>query len=82
MVAEKPPCSNHRVVHVFVFGGVSMRAVSITVRLRRSSIVGVAVGSFDLDASVKANTFAFLGQYEKVLPCTDVAFARHYSLGS
>jgi hypothetical protein len=30
----------------------------------------------------QANTFAFVGQYEKVLPCTGLAFARHYSLGT
>jgi hypothetical protein len=30
----------------------------------------------------QANTFAFVGQYEKVLPCTEVAFAGHYSLGT
>lgn len=46
MAAEMPPCSNYGVAHVFVFGGVSMRPVSIADRLRGSSIVGVAVGSF------------------------------------
>ena len=36
-------------------------------------------GSFDLEGSVQANTFALVDQYEKVLPCTDVAFAGYYS---
>jgi hypothetical protein len=48
-----PPCSNYGVAHVFVFGGVSMRPVSIADRLRGSSIVGVAVGSFGLALSVR-----------------------------
>lgn len=53
MAAEMPPCSNYGVAHVFVFGGVSMRPVSIADRLRGSSIVGVAVGSFGLAWSVR-----------------------------
>ena len=54
--------------------------VSIIRRLRGST-VGVA-GKLWLGTVSQANTFAFVDQYDKVLPCTALAFARHYSLGT
>jgi hypothetical protein len=59
-----------------------MRPVSITEGLRRSSIVGVGVGNFNLEWSVRQTLSLSSANARKFSPCADLAFARYYSQGS